>query len=97
MYERERSRSNLALLAQLCLCAFALGSTACKSSSAEMRPVAELPESYRATREAWLADDPDWNARREQIEADPGLRKFVIDNLIIQSVSTEVWSDGKSA
>jgi len=76
-----------AWVATLCLCALTLAfAPACQSPGAELRPVAELPESYRVTWEAWLAADPNWEARRERIRVDPGLRRFLIDNLIIQLV-----------
>lgn len=56
----------------------------CTAPAARMRRMEELPDSYRATWQAWLDDDPSWPEQRALLREDPELEGFVADNLLRQ-------------
>jgi HEAT repeat protein len=67
------------------------GDSAARDSSSEgarVVPLAELPETYRATWAAWLEGAPEFELERARVERDPDLARFVVDNLVREMVRT---------
>lgn len=69
----------LALLVPLAALAFL---PACASTEEPLTPEAELPEAYRRAWRAWYEESPEWPALREEVEDDPALAAFLVDNLV---------------
>ncbi len=53
-----------------------------RGAQSKVLPVSELPESYRELWSAWLADAPDWDARRQVALRDPAQTRFLVENLV---------------
>lgn len=66
----------------------------------ELVAVAELPASHLAALEAYGQGGAEWEAMRPQVEADPALARFMVDNLLIEMVRAHeviAGSDGQRA
>lgn len=51
---------------------------------ARLQPVASLPEDRRELLAAYGAGGPAWEARREEVRADPELARFLVQNLTLE-------------
>jgi len=60
----------------------------------EVVPVETLPDSYRGVLEAYGRGGEEWEAAREEVQADPALARFVVDNLIVEVVRAHEASGG---
>lgn len=52
----------------------------------------DLPPAYRELVLAWRRQDPDWPLRREMALEDPGLTRFLVENLMVELIAA--WQAG---
>jgi len=76
---RRLRAARLALLVPLSALALV---PACASSEQPLTPEAELPEAYRRAWRAWYEESPEWPTLRDEVEEEPALAAFLVDNLV---------------
>lgn len=74
----------------------------CATEKARVVPIADLPAQKRAVLVDYGRGGAAWEARREEVRADPALQRFLVDNLVVELVrgfqyGSVATSGGRSA